>query len=87
VASEILEKYAGRYGEPPDIILVIRREGDHLSFQGDESKQELFPESNVQFFTKMSDDLFFTFELDPQGHVTSVTLHADDRAIPFKRLD
>ncbi len=87
VAPEILEKYAGRYGEPPDIILVIRREGDHLSFQGDESKQELFPESDVQFFTKMSDDFFFPFELDRQGHVTSLTLHADDRAIPFKRLD
>jgi Domain of unknown function (DUF3471) len=87
VAPELLEKYAGRYGIPPNTVLVIRREGDHLSVQeNDEAKQELFPESDREFFSKMADDEF-TFELDVQGRVTSMTLHTGGRDIPIKRLD
>jgi CubicO group peptidase (beta-lactamase class C family) len=87
VAPELLEKYAGRYGIPPNTVLIIRREGDHLSVQeNDEAKQELFPESDREFFSKMADDEF-TFELDAQGHVTSMTLHTGGRDIPIKRLD
>jgi CubicO group peptidase (beta-lactamase class C family) len=87
VAPDLLEKYAGRYGIPPNIIIVIRREGDHLSAQeNDEPKQELYPESEREFFSKMADDEF-TFELDAQGRVTSMTLHTGGRDIPIKRID
>jgi CubicO group peptidase (beta-lactamase class C family) len=87
VAPELLEKYAGRYGIPPNVVLVIRREGDHLSVQeNDEPKQDLFPESDREFFSKMADDEF-TFELDAQGRVTSMTLHTGGRDIPIKRLN
>lgn len=87
VAPELLQKYAGRYGIPPNLVLVIRREGDHLSVQeNDEPKQDLFPESEREFFSKMVEDEF-TFELDAAGHVTSMTLHADGKDIPIKRID
>jgi CubicO group peptidase (beta-lactamase class C family) len=87
VAPELLEKYAGRYGVPPNIILVVRREGDHLSVQeNDEPKQDLYPEGDREFFSKMADDEF-TFELDEQGRVTSMTLHTGGRDIPIKRID
>lgn len=86
-APELLDKYAGRYAIPPNIILVIRREGDHLSVQeNDEAKQELFPESEREFFSKMADDEF-TFELDAQGRVTSMTLHTGGKDIPIKRVN
>jgi CubicO group peptidase (beta-lactamase class C family) len=45
IDSELLDRYVDRYGEPPNLILTIRREGDHLSVQeNQEPKQELFPE-------------------------------------------
>ena len=87
VAAELLEKYVGRYGEPPNLILVIRREGNHLSVQeNDEPKQDLYPESNDEFFAKTADDEF-SFELDSQGRVTQMVLHTGSNDIPIKRID
>jgi transposase-like protein len=45
VDPTIFKKYLGRYGNPPNLILVVRQEGDHLSVQeNEEPKEELFPE-------------------------------------------
>jgi CubicO group peptidase (beta-lactamase class C family) len=87
VDSKVLDRYVGRYGDPPDLSLTIRREGDHLSVQeNSEPKQELFPESERDFFSKVADDVF-TFEVDSQGHVTLMTLHTGGKDIPLKRID
>jgi CubicO group peptidase (beta-lactamase class C family) len=87
VGPEVLEKYVGRYGEPPNLILTIRREGDHLSIQeNEEPKQELFPESPTDFFSKVADDVL-TFEMDSQGHVAGIVLRTGGREIPIKRID
>jgi CubicO group peptidase (beta-lactamase class C family) len=87
VDPKLLARYVGRYGTPPDLILVIRREGDHLSVQeNDEPKQELFGETDRDFFAKGNDDAY-TFEVDGLGRITSMTLHADGRDIPLKRID
>ena len=87
VPAEILEKYVGRYGEPPNLILVIRREGDHLSIQeNDEPKQDLFAESEREFFSKVADDAL-TFETDSHGRVTRMVLHTGGRDIPINRID
>ena len=87
VDSKVLDRYVGRYGDPPNLILTIRREGDHLSVQeNDEPKQELFPESERQVFSKAADDVY-TFEVDSQGHATMMTLHTGGENIPLKRID
>ena len=87
VDSTLLDKYVGRYGEPPNLILTIRREGDHLSIQeNDEPKQELFAESESKFFSKLNDDEF-TFQVDQQGRATAIVLHVDGKDIPLKRID
>jgi CubicO group peptidase (beta-lactamase class C family) len=87
VDAKLLEKYAGRYGDRPDVILTIRREGDHLSIQeNDEPKQELFPESETDFFSKTADDVF-TFEVNSKGRVTKVTLHTHGLDLSAKRID
>lgn len=87
VDPALLDKYAGRYGEPPNLILTIRREGDHLSIQeNDEPGQELLPEGEKDFFSTTSDDAL-TFELDSQGTTTGMVLHVDGRDIPVKRID
>lgn len=87
VNADTLQKYVGRYGEPPNLILTIRREGDHLSIQeNDEPKQELFPESETDFFSKIADDVF-TFEQDAQGRVVRMVLHTEGRDLPVHRID
>jgi CubicO group peptidase (beta-lactamase class C family) len=87
VGPEVLERYVGRYGEPPNLVLTVRRDGDHLSVEeNDEPKQELFPESEKDFFSRVADNVF-TFEVDRQGHVTKMILHTGGRDIPIHRID
>lgn len=81
----VLDKYAGRYADPvhfPKIILTIRREGDHLSVQeNDEPRQELLPESAVNFYSTSSDDEY-TFFADG----SKLTLHLEGKDISFPRV-
>jgi CubicO group peptidase (beta-lactamase class C family) len=87
VDGKVLDRYVGRYGTPPDLILTVRREGDHLSVQeNDEPKQELLPESEVDFFSTVADDVM-TFQADSAGRVTGMTLHTDGKDIPIKRIE
>jgi CubicO group peptidase (beta-lactamase class C family) len=85
--SKLLDRYVGRYGELPNLILTIKREGDHLSIQeNDEPKQELFAESEIKFFSKLNDDEL-TFQVDNQGRATTMVLHIAGKDIPLKRID
>ncbi len=87
VDGKVLDRYVGRYGLPPDIILTVRREVDHLSVQeNDEPKQELMPESEIDFYSTSSDDAM-TFQIDSQGRVTAMILHVDGKDIPVKRIE
>jgi CubicO group peptidase (beta-lactamase class C family) len=87
VDSRVLDRYVGRYGDPPNLVLTIRREGDHLSIQeNDEPRQELFPESERDFFSKVADDVF-SFEVDGQGRAITMTLHTGGKDLPAKRID
>jgi len=87
VDSKLLDRYAGRYGEPPNLIETIRREGDHLSIQeNDEPKEEIFPESQNEFFSKTSDDEL-SFESDSSGRTVRMVIHTGGRDIPIKRID
>ncbi len=86
IDPKLLDRYAGRYGEPPNLIETIRREGDHLSLQENDEPKEIFPESDHDFFSKTSDDEL-SFETDGQGRVTTLVLHVDGRNIPEKRID
>jgi hypothetical protein len=87
VDSAILQRYVGHYGDPPDVILTIRQEGEHLSLQENQwPKQDLFPESNQHFFSQLG-DYEFTFQVDSQGHTNKMVLHTRGVDIPIKRID
>jgi CubicO group peptidase (beta-lactamase class C family) len=87
VDAKILDRYVGRYGEPPNLILKIKREGSHLFIQeNDETPQQLGAESETKFFSKSSSDSL-TFELDDQGRVLKMVLHVSGRDVPLKRLN
>jgi hypothetical protein len=69
------------------LILIVRREGPHLSIQENgQPKQEFFPESDASFFSKIADDVFL-FETDRNGRVTRMVLRAGGREIPIKRIE
>src|SRR5215467_4502728 len=87
VDTKVLDRYVGRYGEPPNVILTIKREGNHLFIQeNEEPSQELGAESETKFFSKTSSDSL-TFELDGQGRAIRMVLHVDGKDIPIKRID
>jgi CubicO group peptidase (beta-lactamase class C family) len=87
VDSKLLDRYAGRYEIPPNIALTVRREGDHLSLQeNDEPKQDLMPESDIDFFSTTSDDRV-TFQADAEGRVRQMILHVDGKDIAVKRVE
>ena len=87
VDGKVLDRYVGRYGIPPDIILTVRREGDHLSVQENgEPRQELMAESEIDFYSTSSDDTM-TFQTNSQGKVTAMILHVDGKDILVKRIE
>jgi CubicO group peptidase (beta-lactamase class C family) len=87
VEGKVLDRYAGRYELPPNIVLTVRREDDHLSVQeNDEAKQDLLPESQTDFFSTASDDAV-TFQTDNQGRATAMILHVDGKDILIKRIE
>jgi CubicO group peptidase (beta-lactamase class C family) len=87
VESMVLDRYVGKYAVDANIVLTVRREGDHLLLQeNDEPAQELQPESEVDFYSVTSDDSL-TFQKTTEGKVTGMTLHVDGRDIPVKRMD
>jgi CubicO group peptidase (beta-lactamase class C family) len=81
----LLDRLAGRYAIPPDLILTVTRTGNHLLLQeNNEAPGELFPEAELRFFSKTSDDVV-TFDLDGQGRVVRLVIHTGGRSIPVQR--
>lgn len=87
VDSTVLQRYAGRYGHAPDLVLTVRFEGGHLTIQeNDEPKQDLVPESATRLFSKQADDEY-TFESDSSGRILRLVLHTGGRDIPVPRIE
>jgi hypothetical protein len=82
-----LDAYVGRYRLAPDVLLVIRRAGDHLSVQeNDETPQDIFPESDLDFFSRVADDAL-TFEIGGSGRAEQLILRTGGRQFPAKRIE
>jgi CubicO group peptidase (beta-lactamase class C family) len=87
VDPKLLDRYVGRYVFQPNVVLTIRREGDHLSVQeNDEPKQDLLPESDTDFFSTVADDVY-TFVSDKEGRVTAMVLHTGGENLEIRRSD
>ncbi|HYX27951.1 MAG TPA: serine hydrolase [Pyrinomonadaceae bacterium] len=85
--AKLLDRYVGRYGNPPDLIMKITRENNHLFIQeNDEARQELAAESETTFFSKSSTDSL-TFESDEHGRVVRMVMHLGAKDLPLKRID
>lgn len=87
VDPKILDRYVGKYQLAPGFILSITREGDHLYAQATgQSKNEVFAESEKDYFLKVV-DAQFTFETNAGGVATQVVLRQAGQNIPAKRIE
>jgi D-alanyl-D-alanine carboxypeptidase len=85
VDPKVYDAYVGEYELAPGFILTVTREGDHLITQATgQSKIEVFPSSETDFFLKVT-DAQLTFVKGPTGAVDQVVLHQNGRDIPAKR--
>ncbi len=83
---KLLDRLVGRYGLP-NVVLKVTRQDRHLLLQeNDEAPGALFPEAELRFFSKTSDDVV-TFEIDGNGKVTRLVIHTGGRSIPVNRID
>jgi CubicO group peptidase (beta-lactamase class C family) len=86
LSPNILDKYSGRYSVSPDLIVIVVREGNHLTIKEGAENHEIFPESERDFFSKTADDEIM-FEVNSQGQVTGMILRTGGRTMPIKRIE
>lgn len=86
VDPKIYEAYAGDYELTPTFIVTITSENGKLMAQpSGQSKNELFPSSETEFFLKVV-NAQVTFVKNEQGQVTQLILHQNGRNMPAKKI-
>jgi CubicO group peptidase (beta-lactamase class C family) len=86
VDQTVLDRYAGKYRITADIVLTIRREGNHLAGQlsGSEAARfDLLPESERHFVSD-SPPVDLVFAVDAQDRVTEVTVNGSFKGRPVR---
>ena len=81
----LLDRLAGRYTVPGVVLKITRQDGHLLLQENQEAPSQLFPEAELRFFSKTSDDVV-TFELDGNGKVTRLVINTGVRSIPVNRI-
>ncbi|HEY5403039.1 MAG TPA: serine hydrolase [Pyrinomonadaceae bacterium] len=83
---KVFDAYAGEYQIAPGVSLVFTREGDKLFMQATgQSKVEIFPESETDYFLAVA-DVQVTFVKDDKGQVTEAILHQNGRNLTAKKI-
>ena len=83
---KLLAGYVGQYQLAPNFILTVTLEGTSLFAQATgQPKVQIFPEGQREFFYKVV-DAQITFQTDPAGVATGLTLHQNGADMPAKRL-
>jgi serine-type D-Ala-D-Ala carboxypeptidase/endopeptidase len=87
VDPKLFDNYVGNYQLAPNFVLAITREGDHLFIQAtNQSKFEIFAESNTDYFLKVV-DAQISFVVDATGRATSLVLHQNGANQPASRVN
>lgn len=87
VDPRLLDGYVGSYQLAPNFTITITREGNQLFLQATgQSKFEIFPEGEKDYFLKVV-DAQITFVTDRQGHATELILHQNGLDQHAKRVE
>ncbi|HEY6968170.1 MAG TPA: serine hydrolase [Candidatus Angelobacter sp.] len=87
VDSKVFDAYVGKYQVMPNFAITIAREGGHLFEQPTgQQKNELFPESEHDFFLKVV-DAQVTFVTGSDGRATELILHQGGMDVHAKRVE
>jgi CubicO group peptidase (beta-lactamase class C family) len=87
VDPKLFDGYVGTYQLAPTFILTVTREGDHLFVQATgQSKLEVFPEGDRDYFYKVV-DAQITFLTDANGRATELILHQNGLDPHAKRME
>jgi len=80
-----LERYVGTYALSPQVNVMVRLDGDHLSTQlSGQPRVPTFAESETRFFVKVV-DAQWEFLTDPGGKVTHAVLYQNGREMKAPR--
>lgn len=86
VDSKIYDAYVGQYEIAPNVVLGITKEGEKLMSQTTgQSKMELLPESEIEFFIK-GFTAQFVFVRDGMGRVTKLIINQEGQRVTAKKL-
>ena len=83
VDPKIFDAYVGQYQLAPNLVWTVTRDSGHLFWQGvgqHANRDELFPESEKDYFAKAG-DFEFRFKTDDRGIATGMVLLDGDREI------
>ncbi|MDP4223531.1 MAG: serine hydrolase [Bacteroidota bacterium] len=86
LSPEILSRYVGDYELTPGFVLSVTVEGDRIFTQATgQSKVEIYPESETNFFLKVV-DASLDFVASDSGRYDKVILHQGGRDMEGKRV-
>lgn len=84
--SKIYDAYVGQYELAPNVVLNVSKEGEKLMSQiTGQPKQELLPESEIEFFLKGLSGQFI-FVRDASGQVTKLIINQEGQRVTARRL-
>jgi dipeptidyl aminopeptidase/acylaminoacyl peptidase len=85
--AKSFDQYVGYYQLTPRAILTVTREGEHfITRLSGQQSVEIFPESATKFFLKVV-PAQLSFNLDPSGQISSVTLHQGGLEVTAPRVE
>ncbi len=83
---KVFDNYVGQYQLAPNFIITVTREGGQFFAQATaQPRFQIYAEGPKDFFLKVL-DAQITFETDPNGRATSLTLHQNGHDTPGKRI-
>jgi CubicO group peptidase (beta-lactamase class C family) len=86
ISEKTLDAYVGRYRLGENFVITMTREGDHLYSQGTgQTRFELFPESEKEFFAEVA-PIRVTFVTDEHGTATAIVVHQGGADLTAKRI-
>jgi len=84
--SKIYDPYLGQYELMPNVVINVTKEGKKLMSQTTgQTKMELLPESEIEFFIK-GFSAQFVFVRDESGRVTKLIINQEGQRVTAKKL-